>query len=187
MKIETDYIKREAQKECYWLQGGTFDLVTWTQAMMQISADRAGSKIRQLEVALSIKTEEHDCCAADLIQWRKSAESAIGENAELRADADEFRKYLKDGESILGRLSRYNKEVEQLMRMFAAERMAKERLRDALNEILCLDTGRLGDAYVIAGFALSPMPLTTERNATDAPEVTETSHQQTETNEQRKG
>lgn len=86
MKIETDYIKREAQKECYWLQGGTFDLVTWTQAMMQNAADRAGSKIRQLEVALRIKTEEHDCCAADLIQWRKSAESAIGENAELRAD-----------------------------------------------------------------------------------------------------
>lgn len=86
MKIETDYIKREAQKECYWLQGGTFDLVAWTQAMMQNAADRAGSKIRQLELALRIKTEEHDCCAADLIQWRKSAESAIGENAELRAD-----------------------------------------------------------------------------------------------------
>lgn len=139
------------------------------------------AEIRKLEQELHDKTEELACCESDLLRWRKSYEASVSENVKLRADVDECRKYLKDGESVLGRLARYNKEVEQLMRMFAAERMTKERMRDALNEILCLDTGRLGDAYVISGFALSPMPSTTERNA---PEVTEAFHQPTETNEQ---
>ena len=43
------------------------------------------AEIRRLELALRIKTEEHDCCAVDLIMRRKSAEAAIAENVELRA------------------------------------------------------------------------------------------------------
>ena len=43
------------------------------------------AEIHRLELALRIKTEEHDCCAVDLIMWRKSAEAAIAENVELRA------------------------------------------------------------------------------------------------------
>lgn len=43
------------------------------------------AEIHRLELELRIKTEEHDCCAADLIMRRKSAEAAIAENVELRA------------------------------------------------------------------------------------------------------
>ena len=43
------------------------------------------AEIHRLEQELRIKTEEHDCCAADLITWRKSADAAIAENVELRA------------------------------------------------------------------------------------------------------
>lgn len=44
------------------------------------------AELDQALIALRIKEEEHKCCAEDLLRWRKSAESAIQENVELRAE-----------------------------------------------------------------------------------------------------
>lgn len=44
------------------------------------------AELGQAQIALRIKEEEHKCCAEDLLRWRKSAESAIQENVELRAE-----------------------------------------------------------------------------------------------------
>ncbi len=49
MNIDMDYIKTEAAKQCYWLKDGVFNLPEWTRAMMQIAADRAGSKINSMK------------------------------------------------------------------------------------------------------------------------------------------
>ena len=49
MNIDADYIKTEAAKPCYWLNDGVFNLPEWTRAMMQIAADRAGSKINSMK------------------------------------------------------------------------------------------------------------------------------------------
>jgi hypothetical protein len=58
--------------------------LTNSQPGGDIHGERA-AEIHRLELELRIKTEEHDCCAADLIMRRKSAEAAIAENVELRA------------------------------------------------------------------------------------------------------
>ena len=44
-----------------------------------------------LKVALDIKIKEHNCCAEDLIRWRKSAEAGVQENVELRAELAEVK------------------------------------------------------------------------------------------------
>ena len=49
MNLDSNYIKTEAAKPCYWLNDGVFNLPEWTRAMMQIAADRAGSKINSMK------------------------------------------------------------------------------------------------------------------------------------------
>ena len=49
MNLDSNYIKAEAAKPCYWLNDGVFNLPEWTRAMMQIAADRAGSKINSMK------------------------------------------------------------------------------------------------------------------------------------------
>ena len=49
MNLDSNYIKTEAGKPCYWLNDGVFNLPEWTRAMMQIAADRAGSKINSMK------------------------------------------------------------------------------------------------------------------------------------------
>ena len=53
------------------------DELEWSKVAIKVPA--------LLAEEAAYKTEEHDCCAADLIMWRKSAEAAIAENVELRA------------------------------------------------------------------------------------------------------
>ena len=79
MNIDMDYIKTEAAKQCYWLNDGVFNLPEWTRAMMQIAADRAGSKINSMKRDL-------DACRPYL----KDGETAADALARLSA-ADEWR------------------------------------------------------------------------------------------------
>ena len=79
MNIDMDYIKTEAAKQCYWLKDGVFNLPEWTRAMMQIAADRAGSKINSMKRDL-------DACRPYL----KEGETAADALARLSA-ADEWR------------------------------------------------------------------------------------------------
>jgi len=79
MNIDMDYIKTEAAKQCYWLKDGVFNLPEWTRAMMQIAADRAGSKINSMKRDL-------DACRPYL----KDGETAADALARLSA-ADEWR------------------------------------------------------------------------------------------------
>jgi hypothetical protein len=79
MNIDMDYIKTEAAKQCYWLKDGVFNLPEWTRAMMQIAADRAGSKINSMKRDL-------DACRPYL----KDGETVADALARLSA-ADEWR------------------------------------------------------------------------------------------------
>ena len=61
-------------------------------AMERVLRDQAWCDEMEIElnttrITLRIKEEEHQCCAEDLLLWRKSAELAIQENVELRAAA----------------------------------------------------------------------------------------------------
>lgn len=56
-----------------------------------------------LQIALRIKSEEHAACAEDLIRWRESAEAAIAENVELRADLTELAQPATDAQPVAWR------------------------------------------------------------------------------------
>ncbi len=70
MNIDMDYIKTEAAKQCYWLKDGVFNLPEWTRAMMQIAADRAGSKINSMKRDL-------DACRPYLKEGETAADALI--------------------------------------------------------------------------------------------------------------
>ena len=82
MQVESDYIKQEAKKQCYWMKDGVFNIVAWTEAMMQLSADRAGSKIRQLEIAL----REINACTPYLKTGETPADALLRLTKELDAE-----------------------------------------------------------------------------------------------------
>ena len=72
------------------------------------------AEIRQLEIALRIKTEEHDCCAKDLLLWRTSYESACTQNVHLCAKIDDCRPFLKEGESPAEGLARFRTKITEI-------------------------------------------------------------------------
>ena len=76
MNIDMDYIKTEAAKQCYWLKDGVFNLPEWTRAMMQIAADRAGSKINSMKRDL-------DACRPYLKEGETAADALIRMQKEI--------------------------------------------------------------------------------------------------------
>jgi len=76
MNIDMDYIKTEAAKQCYWLKDGVFNLPEWTRAMMQIAADRAGSKINSMKRDL-------DACRPYLKEGETPAECLARNRADI--------------------------------------------------------------------------------------------------------
>ena len=72
------------------------------------------AEIHRLELALRIKTEEHDCCAEDLLLWRTSYESACTQNVHLCAKIDDCRPFLKEGESPAEGLARFRHKITEV-------------------------------------------------------------------------
>jgi hypothetical protein len=76
MNLDSNYIKTEAAKPCYWLNDGVFNLPEWTRAMMQIAADRAGSKINSMKRDL-------DACRPYLKEGETPAECLARNRADI--------------------------------------------------------------------------------------------------------
>lgn len=76
MNLDSNYIKTEAAKPCYWLNDGVFNLPEWTRAMMQIAADRAGSKINSMKRDL-------DACRPYLKEGETPAECMARNRADI--------------------------------------------------------------------------------------------------------
>ncbi len=72
------------------------------------------AEIHRLELALRIKTEEHDCCAEDLLLWRTSYESACTQNVHLCAKIDDCRPFLQEGESPAEGLARFRHKITEV-------------------------------------------------------------------------
>lgn len=79
MNLDSNYIKAEAAKPCYWLNDGVFNLPEWTRAMMQIAADRAGSKINSMKRDL-------DACRPYLKEGETAADALLETGLRLAAD-----------------------------------------------------------------------------------------------------
>ena len=121
----------------------------------------------------------HGECAAEIrrLEREVSSTSAVLRMANDRWEraCDIFQKaqghldaclpYLKEGETAAECLARNRADIARLMGKWGEEKMRSARLRTALNEILCLSTDKIADAYVIAGDALNPIRLYMEDKA----------------------
>ena len=89
MNLDSNYIKAEAAKPCYWLNDGVFNLPEWTRAMMQIAADRAGSKINSMKRDLDAcrpYLKEGETVADALIRMQKEITTLRNAAMQLWAD-----------------------------------------------------------------------------------------------------
>ena len=133
MNIDMDYIKTEAAKQCYWLKDGVFNLPEWTRAMMQIAADRAGSKINSMKRDL-------DACRPYLKEGETVADALkrLSERKTVRSLCEAYeacKPFLKDGEAPAECLARNRNYIVWLMGKWGAEKMTSARLRMVLDKI----------------------------------------------------
>ncbi len=95
MKFDSDYIKSEASKTCYWLKDGTFNLVSWTEAMTQQASNRAGSKINELKREIErLRAEVEEQCRLNGCGSEREAK-LTSENDAMRAELEKANRGLE--------------------------------------------------------------------------------------------